>query len=456
MKNSLKTDAVIITNINDIKTAEQIAIRLKKEQYKVSIALEFNYECKIRLFNTLDIIILLSQALIDDFTFFELFDWILSLNQRYVIIKTTDVKLNDYHQFLPLTNNLNITTLNPNHQTFYQELFFLLTSFKKRYYNKIKQYDLQQLKENNCLHFLMYLLTLKIYRYQQIKMLIPIDKNTYYRYLKLFRKLLIIQKNKQKIIIMSEEIAKQLLKKYYYHTLIKTPCEINDAKIYKQLFEKVEQINQIINKKTNEEYNQYFEQIYQGYLNHYLVDNPLFTIFKLINLVICHSQSFSFMIPLIKVIEIKNFIRKVFISQSTFNNSIFKIYINQSLIQIKTKNFKIYHQLLFGQTETSICHSKLIVHLVTNDIIYNIQYLNLIRFGIKQGYKMLFIYLDHCEFGLEMKYLIQDYPNICFWAYHTINSFFSKYEKIIEDLIISPNQCLKKSVYVHLSAINIK
>ncbi len=435
MGRNFKTDVIILTDIKDLKLANKIKAYLEKEAYIVMINLKFSSECKKSLLNTSDIIILLSDDLINNYDFFEILDWILCLKRRYLILKTSTVDLSDFNLFLPLSKNLKFTSIDLTSPTFFEEIIVLLHSYQERYLLKINCFDRQKMEDEHCLLFLIYLIRLKIYKYYQIRMLINISMSEYFQYLKLFRKLLIIQKINHQVIIMKEEVFRQLFGHYYNRCLIKDLKYDNLSNIFKQLFLKVDKIIHILKNVSKADFNDYFEQIYYGYLHHTVVSNQLFDVFKLIKLIDCWDNSFSFNLPIKDVIRVKTFIKNSFIIKNDNRLSLQNIYINGLNSDLKVSSFKLYHEMLIGNVSLAMSDSTLMINLVSKDSVYNPTFLNKIHLGLNREMKMLFIYLDRCEFSLEMQYLIKDYPDICFWAYHTIDVFFVKYYQLINETI---------------------
>lgn len=426
---------------------------------KFGLAVFIDYEGTLKhkkeLLKTNDVIFLLTDELLLKNEFQDLLSIVLLHHKNYFAFNTEPLFVDDLNNYFSINQNFKFTEFNQS-VNFLYHLLFSLIAFKSIYKQKYQNLEKQYANDKKLILFLKYLIYYNIYKQEDILKVLKITKNEYLKYYNILKQLLVINEEKDEIVILNEDLISQYLPNMYKEIFKKNHDEIDIYKIFNNIFLNYQKINEFLNNFSISKIDNQFQQIYDAYRNHLFIKNELINIFELIEVVRILDDEIIFNIPFKDILKIKNYLRdNTNISKSCLQkNKQINIYINYVKDEsIHINYFLSWHQRRGFNLVDDINQADIVVSLITSKSIYDEHFLNNIRYSININLKTLYIYIDRIELNLKMQYLIKFYHDMCYWAYKRIDTFYEKYLEQLQIVLEGENQLPHTAYYTNITKL---
>ena len=391
----------------------------------------FNKYDKKTLLLATDIIIILDDEIILNNEFIETIHWLICQNRRYILFKWKGTDVTEIYDFLKLPPNKEIKDYKTN-DNFLFNLLLSLNSYYLLNFNLYNKNDKELSQDVYFIKFLDYYVNYNIINEVQIRMLLPITSNEYEKYRKYITYF--------KMDKMNDVLLVKYFPNCYKQIYNKKNKELDIYTLIEQITSLKDQITIILNNITFETLNIEFKNTYTALRENKKIDNHFVKILILLNAVRIIDNEMYAAVSMKCIKEIKNYLSMPFTLKNKIKLDITKeqFYIlkpkqfNEKIENIKdiNKYFNIY-------STNEILLSTFVIVYVTKESVNDLSFLENLKIAIYNKKKILIIYIEKCNFNLELEYLIKYYDDMYYWAYNRMDIFYEKYLLKIDKIIKS-------------------
>lgn len=435
MENIVTRDIFLIINSCHLNIIKEIKEKLLEYDIKLNI---YKKDDDIKKLLITDTIVILDNELILDYGYLKQIEMLVKMKRAVHIFKLNNVDLTDVKLFFSI-DDYNIKNYVINNNDFLVKLIISLKTFKHTYHLKNSILDKKYSKDPKFIKMLEYILKKKIIDKELLKEIVALSTKEFEKYYQIVEILL--------IMFMNNNDVKELLPFIYNQVYKKIRTEINLSTAINELYYQKNYLKDFFNNMTVEQ----LQEQYDAYINavnlRYLINNPFIDVLEKIEVIRITDGEIRNVLKEREILKIKEFIESKYIKNERLITNIITdtLFINY-VDDIRIRQINDFHKMNSFNIINNIENSDIVITLVTKKGLYNQMFLDNIRKSIELKKKVLFVYIDKCNFNLSIQYLIGMSDTMCYWAYKRIDKFFIRYYEVI--LEISKNE--SKQIYSNI------
>ena len=388
------------------------------KENEIKLIKVFNKYDKKSLLLATDIIIILDEEIILNNEFIETIHWLICQNRRYILLKWKGTDVTEIYDFLKLLKYKEITDYKTN-DDFLFNLLLSLNSYYLKNFNIYNKNDKELSQDVYFIKFLDYYVNYNIINETQIRMLLPITSKEYEKYRMYITYFKMDKMNDIHLVKYFPNCYKQIYNK--------KNKELDIYTIIEQMTSLKEQIILILNNISHETLNIEFKNTYDALRENKIINNHFVKVLILLKAVRIVDNEMYAAVSMKCIKEIKNYLDMPFtlknkIKLDITNEQFYILKPTQPNEKIESINDINKHFDIYSNKEIRL--STFVIAYITKDSVNDLNFLENLKTAIYNKKRILIIYIEKCNFNLELEYLTKYYDDMYYWAYNRMDIFY--------------------------------